>query len=181
MKSGGTLISRMRVSGMPATAALTPPMRIPANPASFNCGLRRPQSGRLRASCTTQCPSRLPSGGNPGLRRAGRRGGRVVEGTPLLRAQTPKGSRGFETHPLRQFHADCPTSSAVVPLKVQPDTIADGADDVGAIFGAVGEARQHFGLRHAPVNLTDPVVVAALLRRAVENILVDLIDEGRGR
>ena len=31
-----------------------------------------------------------------------RRGGRVVEGTPLLRAQTSKASRGFESHPLRQ-------------------------------------------------------------------------------
>src|SRR5690606_4129923 len=30
-----------------------------------------------------------------------RRGGRVVEGTPLLRAQAPKGPRGFESHPLR--------------------------------------------------------------------------------
>ena len=37
-----------------------------------------------------------------GIRRGGRRGGRVVEGTPLLRAQTSKASRGFESHPLRQ-------------------------------------------------------------------------------
>ena len=29
----------------------------------------------------------------------------MVEGTPLLRAQTSKGSRGFESLPLRQFSA----------------------------------------------------------------------------
>ncbi len=40
--------------------------------------------------------------GKAGIRRRGRRGGRVVEGTPLLRAQASKGPRGFESHPLRQ-------------------------------------------------------------------------------